>query len=237
MVRGPPVQKKNSNSNEFVYHTIAENLRIWKWHMAIAFHFSPSRLLTFMKFIHHHHHHWHYSHPFHSCVAAFQFLYHNFLASSSTPSNQCGLVANLIGWVHQYFNKLINPPKILIYHHHEFSAQGQVFHWKLRHKCCSSAQRQVFNRKLRNRGCSFTGMKTVATIPVLQCEREEKYICYLLLSLKCWMTTHTTHPPKWPNPSINKRKREKYTRAGPQSHTQKRNPILVEEQIGPICSV
>ena len=27
------------------------------------------------------------------------------------------------------------------------------------------------------------------------------------------------------------REREKYTRAGPHSHTQKRNPILVEEQI------
>ena len=26
----------------YPYHTIAENLRIWKWHMAVAFHFSPS---------------------------------------------------------------------------------------------------------------------------------------------------------------------------------------------------
>ena len=31
---------------------------------------------------------------------------------------QWRLVAHLIGWVHQYFNKLINPQKILIDHHH-----------------------------------------------------------------------------------------------------------------------
>ena len=83
-------------------------------------------------------------------------------------------------------------------------------------------------------------------LPVLQYEREKKCICYLLL--KCLMTTHKTHPPRRPNPSINKRKRERererrerererergkerYTRVGPQSHTQKLNPILVEEQI------
>ena len=29
---------------------------------------------------------------------------------------QWQLVAHLIGWAHQYFNKLINPSKILIYH-------------------------------------------------------------------------------------------------------------------------
>ena len=28
------------------YLTIAENLRLWKWHMAIAFHFSPSTDIT-----------------------------------------------------------------------------------------------------------------------------------------------------------------------------------------------
>ena len=36
------------------------------------------------------------------------------------------------------------------------SAQGQVFHCKLRYQCCNSAQRQVFHRKHRNQGCSFT---------------------------------------------------------------------------------
>ena len=107
-------------------------------------------------------------------------------------------------------NKLINPSKILISSSSSVcSAQGQVFHCKLRHQGCTSAQRQVLNRKFRNQGCSFTGMKTVATIPVLQCEKEEEYSCYLLLSLKCWMATHKTHPPRWPNPSINKRKRER----------------------------
>ena len=38
----------------------------------------------------------------------------------------------------------------------ECSAQGQVFHCKLRHQGCNSAQRHVFHRKLRNQGCSFT---------------------------------------------------------------------------------
>ena len=36
------------------------------------------------------------------------------------------------------------------------SAQGQVFHCKLRHQGRSSAQRQVFHRKLRKQGCKFT---------------------------------------------------------------------------------
>ena len=52
------------------------------------------------------------------------------------------------------------------------------------------------------------------------------------LLLKCWMTTRKTHPARWFKPVHQQNeKREKYTRAGPQSHTQKRNSILVEEQI------
>ena len=39
---------------------------------------------------------------------------------------QWRLVADLIGWAHQYFNKLINPPKIITISS-ECSAQGQVF--------------------------------------------------------------------------------------------------------------
>ena len=46
------------------------------------------------------------------------------------------------------------------------------------------------------------------------------------------MTTHKNSPSKVTEPvHEQKEEREKYTRAGPQSHTQKRNPILVEEQI------
>ena len=36
------------------------------------------------------------------------------------------------------------------------SAQGQVFHCKLRHKGCISAQMEIFHLNLRNQGCSFT---------------------------------------------------------------------------------
>ena len=38
----------------------------------------------------------------------------------------------------------------------EWSAQGQVFYWKLKHQGYSSAQRQIFQRKLRKKICSFT---------------------------------------------------------------------------------
>ena len=38
----------------------------------------------------------------------------------------------------------------------DYSAQGNVFHCKLRHQGCSSAQRLVFHLKLRSQGCSFT---------------------------------------------------------------------------------
>ena len=41
-------------------------------------------------------------------------------------------------------------------YHHQCSAQGQVFHCKLRHQSSNSAQSQVFHCKLRNLGCSFT---------------------------------------------------------------------------------
>ena len=51
MVRGPPVvleispcgPSKNTEEKfkfkRIAYHTIPENIRVWKWHMAIAFHF------------------------------------------------------------------------------------------------------------------------------------------------------------------------------------------------------
>ena len=39
-----------------------------------------------------------------------------YLASKSLGCIQWRLVAHLIGWANQYFIKLINPPKILIYH-------------------------------------------------------------------------------------------------------------------------
>ena len=42
--------------------------------------------------------------------------------------HQWWLVAHLIGWAHQYFNKLINPPqKILIYHHQSILPKGRYF--------------------------------------------------------------------------------------------------------------
>ena len=62
MVRGPPVvleicpcgpSKFTEEKLKFkwiAYHTIAENLRVWKWHMAISFHFF-SQYWHFMKFI------------------------------------------------------------------------------------------------------------------------------------------------------------------------------------------
>ena len=49
----------------------------------------------------------------------------------------------------------------------ECSAQGQVFHYKLRHQGWSSAQRQVFLRKLRNQGCSLLGMNSCDSFPLL----------------------------------------------------------------------
>ena len=39
---------------------------------------------------------------------------------------QWRLVVHLIGWAHQYFNKLINPPKIL-YHHQSVQTKGRSF--------------------------------------------------------------------------------------------------------------
>ena len=54
MVRGPPVvfevcpcspskhTKVKIKLKWITYHTIAESLRVWKWHMAIAVHCSPS---------------------------------------------------------------------------------------------------------------------------------------------------------------------------------------------------
>ena len=55
-----------------------------------------------------------------------------------------------------YFKLLVKPESYHLHHHHQCSAQGHVFHCKLRHLVCSSAQRQVFYRKLRNQGCSLT---------------------------------------------------------------------------------
>ena len=58
MVRGPPVvldiclcgpSKKVRKIKRIAYHTIAENLRVWKWHTAIVFHFF-SQYWHFMKF-------------------------------------------------------------------------------------------------------------------------------------------------------------------------------------------
>ena len=40
---------------------------------------------------------------------------------------QWRLVADLIGWAHQYFNKLINPQKLLIYHHQSVLPKGRSF--------------------------------------------------------------------------------------------------------------
>ena len=48
----------------------------------------------------------------------------------------------------------------------ECSAQGQVFHCKLRHQGCSSAQRQVFHCKLRIQGCSFLGINRCCSFPL-----------------------------------------------------------------------
>ena len=105
----------------------------------------------------------------------------------------------------------------------ECSAQGQVFHCKLRHQGCSSAQRQVFNCKLRNQGCSFTGMKTVATIPVLQCEKEEKYICYLPSISKMLNGEPQNSPSKVTKPvHQQKKERERNTR-GPAHNLTHRN--------------
>ena len=50
-------------------------------------------------------------------------------------------------------------------HHHQCSAQGQVFDCKLRHQGCSSAQRQVFHCKLRNQGCSLPGINRCGSFP------------------------------------------------------------------------
>ena len=49
---------------------------------------------------------------------------------------------------------------------HQCSAQGQVFHCKLRHEGCSSAQRQVCHCKLRKQGSSFTRDDQVRQLPV-----------------------------------------------------------------------
>ena len=48
----------------------------------------------------------------------------------------------------------------------QYSAQGQVFHYKRRHQGCSSAQRQVFHRKLSDQGCSFIRDEQVRYLPV-----------------------------------------------------------------------
>jgi hypothetical protein len=40
---GPPKKTEGKIKLKLIaYHTIAENLRVWKLHMAIIFHFSPS---------------------------------------------------------------------------------------------------------------------------------------------------------------------------------------------------
>ena len=153
-------------------------------------------------------------------------------------------MAHLIGWAHQYFNKLINPPKILIYHHHDHRSvlpKGRSF-------IANSGTKAAVLPKFRNQGCSFKSMKTGYYTCSSVWKREKIHLLSPSI-YKMLMKTHKTHPPRWPNPSINKRKRErerdrereiereierereKYTRAGPQSHTQTRNFILVEEQI------
>ena len=59
-------------------------------------------------------------------------------------SIQWQLVADLIEWAHQYFNKLKILQKIISISSSlsECFAQGQVYHCKLRHQGCSSVQRQ-----------------------------------------------------------------------------------------------
>ena len=142
----------------------------------------------------------------HSCVLN----QHNIILYIET--NQWQLVAHLIGWAHQYINKIMNPPKII--NISECSAQGQVFHCKLKYQGCSYAQRQVFNSKLRNQGCSFTRMRSEKWLQISTCSSVWKRGKIHLLS-----------------PSKMLKEREKYMRASPRSHTQKFNPILVHEQI------
>ena len=61
-------------------------------------------------------------------------------------------------------------PKSELYkcnHHHEYAAQGQVPHCKLRNQGCSSAQRQIFHRKFRNQAAVLLGMDRCGSFPLL----------------------------------------------------------------------
>ena len=135
-----------------------------------------------------------------------------------------------LGQVRKQFSKWIEGPTL----------NGRRESWRRRRRRRRSRRRRITINPPKNINTSWLILAVFLRsnfrfLPVLQYEREEKYICYILL--KCLMMTHKTHPPRWLNPSINKRERErerereKYTRAGPQSHTQTLNPILVEEQI------
>ena len=53
------------------------------------------------------------------------------------------------------------------FHHHECSAQEQIFHCKLGNQGCSSAQRQVCHRKLRYQVAVLLGMNKCGNFPLL----------------------------------------------------------------------
>ena len=149
-------------------------------------------------------------------------------------NNQRRLVAHLIGWAHQYFNKLINFPKKLTYHHYHHHHHHQSVLPKGRYFIANSGTKAAVLPKGRP---STANSET--KVVVLQVWRlcllylffsvKERKNTFTLL-LKCWMTSHKTHPQDdQTHPST--KETERNTRGPAHNHTQKLNRILVEEQI------
>ena len=66
-------------------------------------------------------------------------------------------------WICSSFNML----KLTSSSSSECSAEGQVFHWKLRNQGCSCAQRQVFPANSRNKVAVLLGMNRCGSFPLL----------------------------------------------------------------------
>ena len=160
--------------------------------------------------------------------------------STDNCLRQWRLVAHLIGWAHQYFNKLINPPKNI----NILSSSSSVF--------CPRAGLSLQTQAPRLQFCPKAGPRPQTQKPRLQFYRYEDCDYYNCSSVwksgkihllspsiskmlnddpqnSTFKVTKPVHQQK--EEREREREREKYTRAGPQSHTHKRNPILVEEQI------
>ena len=131
------------------------------------------------------------------------------------------LLAHLIGWAHQYFNKLINPPKNI-----NLSSSSSVFCPRVGLSLQTQAQRLQF--------CPKAGLRLQTQKPRLLFYRYEDCDYYTCSSVSKSGKIHLLSPsiskilnddpqnsPSKVTKPVHQQKeeREKYTRAGPQSHT------------------